>query len=110
MLSNARFRLAVLWLIAGSLMLVGVATRIINAFQYRILWGFDARYNWRYIRHLLHTWELPAPDAGWSTSHPPLFYYLSAAFSRALGPPDRDWNVIALRLMISAIGLVTRGA
>ena len=85
--------------------MIGIAIRIINAFQYRMLWGFDAKPNWRYIRSLRHTWELPAPDAGWSTYHPPFFFYLSAAFSRALGNPDRDWNVVALRLMISAIGL-----
>jgi 4-amino-4-deoxy-L-arabinose transferase-like glycosyltransferase len=54
-------------------------------------------------RTLHHSWELPAPDAFWASSYPPLFYYLCAAF---FDQADRDWIVIALRLTSSAIGLV----
>jgi 4-amino-4-deoxy-L-arabinose transferase-like glycosyltransferase len=103
---NTRLRRAVPWLIAAPLLGVGIAIRIINAFQFRMLWGFDAKPNWMYIKALRDSWELPAPDAFWASSHPPLFYYLCAAFSRVFDQADRDWIVIALRLISSAIGLV----
>lgn len=83
---------------------VAAGMRIHNAFQYTPLWGFDALYNWRYIQHLTRTWVLPAPDAAWSTAHPPLFYYAGALLVRAL-PGDQLRQVIALRLCIAAIGL-----
>jgi hypothetical protein len=86
---------------------VGVAIRVHNAFAYKMLWGFDALYNWRYIEYLTRTWALPAPDAGWATAHPPLFYYLCAAICREVGHPGRDFNVILLRLLSSAVGLAT---
>jgi len=95
------------WIIAALLLAVGVLMRIHNAFAFRILWGFDANFNWDYIESLTHTWVLPPPDAGWSTAHPPFYYYLSAAFCRAFQVPSVVFNVILLRLMSSVIGLVT---
>jgi hypothetical protein len=94
-------------LIAGlSLLALGVAMRVYNAFAYNMLWGFDARENWRYIKSLTRSWALPAPDADWSTAHPPLFYYLDAAILRAVEPSSRDLSVVLLRLVGSAEGLV----
>jgi hypothetical protein len=87
------------------LIVVGVAMRVNNAYRYNVLWGFDARYNWDYIVRLLYSWELPAPDAAWSTAHPPLFYYLSAALCRAFGPELQDGNIILVRLVSSLLGL-----
>ena len=52
---------------------VGVAIRINNPLFYPTLWGFDAAKNWNYVERLLTSWELPAPDALWAASHPPLF-------------------------------------
>lgn len=94
-------------LIAGLFLLaLGVAMRVYNAFEYNILWGFDAAGNWRYIERLTGSWALPAPDADWSTAHPPLFYYLDAAILRAFQPSRTDLSVILLRLVGSAEGLV----
>jgi len=90
------------------LVVVGVLVRANNAFQYPALWGFDARGNWQYVASLLSSWALPAPDSGWSTGHPPLFYYLSAAVGR-LFSGDRDSTVIAVRLANSFAGLATAG-
>jgi len=86
---------------------VGVAIRVNNAFAYKMLWGFDALYNWHYIAYLTHTWALPAPDAGWATAHPPFYYYLCAVICRWLDHPGRAFNVIVLRLLSSAVGLLT---
>ena len=108
-MSNARLRRLGAWIAAGSLLAAGIAIRVHNAFEYKILWGFDAKYNWRYIRRLLMSWELPAPDSDWATAHPPLFYYLSAAVCRVLDEPDRAVNVIGLRLLSSAVGLIAIG-
>ncbi len=94
------------WLVAAIALIVGVVMRINNAVHYKMLWGFDALYNWHYIERLTRSWQLPAPDADWSTAHPPLFYYVGAAVARLLGDWDRDSKVIVLRLGISAAGLV----
>ena len=90
------------------LVVVGVLVRANNAFQYPVLWGFDARGNWQYVESLLSSWALPAPDSGWSTGHPPLFYYLSACVGR-LSSGDRDVTVVAVRLVNSLAGLATAG-
>jgi hypothetical protein len=93
------------WIIAGLALALGVAIRVHNAFHYRMLWGFDALYNWGYIQRLMGSWELPPPDAAWSTAHPPFFYYVSAAICRGLDNPSRSLNVIVLRLLITVAGL-----
>jgi 4-amino-4-deoxy-L-arabinose transferase-like glycosyltransferase len=92
--------------VAFLLLTLGIAIRVYNAIEYDILWGFDARENWQYVALLTRSWALPAPDAGWSTAHPPFFYYSSASIVRLLPTQDRDLSVIALRLVSSAIGLV----
>ena len=68
------------------LLALGLGIRIYNAFHDPIGWGFDSEENWRYIARLMRSWSLPAPDADWSTAHPPFFYYLSALTARALHP------------------------
>ncbi len=93
-------------LVAAVALVVGVAMRINNAVQYEMLWGFDALYNWHYIERLTQSWQLPAPDAGWSTAHPPLFYYIGGAIARLLADWDRDSKVIVLRLAVSGAGLI----
>ena len=79
--------------------LLGLAavTRLINALGYKTRLGFDAVENVEYIERLMHSWALPAPDAAWATSHPPLFYYFFAALGRAfatLGQPEVLLKVI----------------
>ena len=98
-----------LWLLAAVAIAIGVLLRVHNAIHYRMVMGFDASPNWQYIKMLLDSWALPAPDAGWSTAHPPLFYYLSAAVTRAIGEPGRSSSVITLRLLSTAIGLIPIG-
>jgi len=91
----------------ATVLVVGVLMRIHNLLHYPVLWGFDAPENWAYIQHLLESWRLPAPDEGWATSHPPLFYYLAAGLVRLLGRPDPAVAVQAVRLIGSAAGLAT---
>lgn len=84
---------------------VGVLIRINNAVRYPPRWGLDAMFNERYIAGLLQTWALPAPDADWSTAHPPFFYYVSAALSRVLGIADSLDAIVPTRLLSAAAGL-----
>jgi len=93
------------WIIAAMGLAVGVALRLNNAVTYRLLFGFDAKHNWIYIRYLTRSWVLPAPDEGWSTAHPPFFYYLGAAICRLVDPPNDAAAVIFLRLVSSLLGL-----
>lgn len=83
--------------------------RVVNAFQYNYLWGFDAHFNWEYIQYLTTTWALPDPEALWSAAHPPLFYYVSAAILRAAGPPSAETGVVIIRLIGTLAALATVG-
>jgi hypothetical protein len=87
---------------------VAAAMRVNNALRYRTRMGFDAIENVEYVQHLLGSWQLPAPDAAWATSHPPFFYYASALLGRGLAlfgaAPALAWLV---PLASSAAGLAT---
>lgn len=61
-----------------------------NLVRYPVEMGFDAHGNWQYIASLIARWHLPAPGDGWSTAHPPLFYFLGAALGRLLGSAEMD--------------------
>jgi hypothetical protein len=87
------------------LFVVAAVVRLNNALRYPVGWGFDANENWEYMQGLLTSWSLPAPDAGWSTAHPPLFYYLAALISRLLGLPGKEVTFIVTRLVSSTVGL-----
>jgi hypothetical protein len=96
--------------LAAALALVAVAIRVHNALHYPPDQGFDASFNWQYIHRLTQSWTLPPPQAGWSTSDPPLFYYASAAVMRglmALGA--RDAAVYVLPLLSALEGLAVVG-
>jgi hypothetical protein len=93
------------WALLG----VAAAVRVSNALHYPMGWGFDETQNWRYVSALIEAWHLPAPDADWSTAHPPLFYWLAAALGRALGRPDPAVTFLAVRLAGSAAGLLVAG-
>ncbi len=96
------------WALAGLVLgALGVAIRVSNALVSPVGTGFDAAGNWRYIARLMQSWALPAPGDDWATSHPPLFYYLSAGLGRALGYPDPALTVLAIRLASTAVGLLT---
>lgn len=92
--------------ISAALALVAVAIRVHNALHYPPDWGFDASFSWQYIYSLTRDWSLPPPEAGWSTSDPPLFYYASAAVMRGLAALGaRDAVVYALPLLSALEGL-----
>jgi hypothetical protein len=67
---------------------IGAAQRIWNVLHYPVFMGFDAKGNWDYIEMLMRHWALPAPDAGWSTAHPPLFYAIAAGIGELYAQPD----------------------
>ena len=95
------------WILVGLVLGgVGIAIRIHNAFAYGINMGFDASFNWTYILGLMKSWALPAPEAGWSTAHPPFYYYASAVIGHALGRPSGAVQIAATRLFGSALGIV----
>ncbi len=98
-----------MFLLAGVALLVGIAMRIQNALEYTLLWGFDSYFNWQYIVYLTKTWTLPAPDALWSSAHPPFYYYFNTVIVRLLDNPNRAFNVITLRFVTTLAGLVTVG-
>jgi hypothetical protein len=89
--------------------IAGLAIRLNNALVYPIDMGYDALGNWAYIELLLDSWRLPAPDQGWSTAHPPLFYYMAALVSHAVsgvvGVMSKPSSVQAIRLVTAASGL-----
>lgn len=83
---------------------VALGLRVHNALTYPPEWGFDAAFSWQYIDALRKVWHLPAPDAGWSTADPPLYYALAAALMRiANAPPLVPWLNLLLGLGIAAL-------
>ena len=102
-----RFRLDRVAIAGLALAAVGVAMRVNNAVRYPPRWGFDAMFNERYVRRLMESWALPAPDADWSTAHPPLYYYLSAAVGRILDHGDSLMTIVPTRLVGTLAGLAT---
>lgn len=94
------------WSIVLALIAVSVWTRINNALRYPTGWGFDALGDWQYIERLLGSWTLPSPESGWSTAHPPLFYYASAALLRATDTLEMNEAFLLLRLWGAALGLL----
>ena len=95
-----------------ALALGGLAIRVHNALHYPPDWGFDATFNWRYIYRLSQDWQLPPLEAGWSTSDPPLFYFVSAVALRALtslGARDAAVFVVPLLSALAGLGIVALG-
>ena len=88
------------------LALVAGAMRANNASVYQLHWGFDAPWNWEYVEHLTHTWELPAPHEGWSYAQPPLFFYGSAVLARAMDGASKRDVTRAIRGVSSGVGLL----
>jgi hypothetical protein len=78
--------------------------RVHNALDYPLDKGFDAVANWEYVELLSEQW-LPAPDAGWSTAHPPLFYWLVEGARVAGGGAGKAGTVHAARVMNALLGL-----
>jgi 4-amino-4-deoxy-L-arabinose transferase-like glycosyltransferase len=94
----------------AALLALGAAQRVWNVLHYPVFMGFDAQGNWAYIELLLQKWALPAPDAGWSTAHPPLFYALGAGLGRLTGASDAESVGRPLALLSAAVGLAAIAA
>jgi hypothetical protein len=93
-------------LAAGGFALAAVAIRVWNAARYPADWGFDATFNWRYVYRLTREWTLPPLEAGWSTSDPPLYFYLAAAVTRGLAAIGaRDAAAVGVPLLSVLFGL-----
>jgi hypothetical protein len=93
----------------GAALFVGIAIRVSNVFQYPLDMGFDAQGNWSYVSGLLGSWALPKPDSGWSTAHPPLFYYMAGAIGRifgGLGEFEKASAIHAIRFVSMGFGLL----
>jgi hypothetical protein len=89
------------FLAVAALLALGAVQRVWNVLHYPVFMGFDAKGNWHYIQLLMQRFELPAPDAGWSTAHPPLFYAISAALG-ALQDAPTETSVGQPTVLISA--------
>jgi hypothetical protein len=93
------------WVVAmAALGLLALAIRVHNAIDYPLDKGFDAVANWEYVELLSEQW-LPAPDAGWSTAHPPLFYWLVEGARVALGGGEKAGAIHAARAINGVLGL-----
>jgi hypothetical protein len=84
---------------------LAILVRVNNAGRYPEFYGFDAEGNWQYVQHLAESWTLPDPEAGWSTSKPPFFYYLAAILLRLLKLLGLEHGVLAVRLASAGCGL-----
>jgi len=94
----------------AALLAVAAAQRVWNVLHYPVFMGFDAPGNWQYIQLLMERWALPAPDAGWSTAHPPLFYAIGALLGALQASPDEDSVGRPLVLLCAALGLAAVAA
>ncbi len=99
------------WTAAGwGLLAMAVLLRVWNGVHYPTRLGFDSVENVEYVTMLMRSWSLPAPDAAWATSHPPLYYYVSAGIGRALlALGERDWILPGLQLFSGGVGLGIAG-
>lgn len=59
--------------------------RINNNFRFAPACGYDAAGHVSYIYQLKAGWGTPRADEGWSTFHPPLYYFIMANFWKHLG-------------------------
>ena len=91
--------------VAMALLLVAVAMRIWNAGAYPTGFGYDEIQHWRYQERLQTSWALPAPDADWSTAHPPLYHYAAAVLIRTLGQPSATVAMFPIRVAGAAAGV-----
>jgi hypothetical protein len=98
------------WTVVGALIAVGALQRTWNALHYPALMGFDATGNWEYIELLLENFALPAPDAGWSTAHPPFFYAIAAGLGSLQDHPSVASVARSAALVSSAVGLLAVAA
>lgn len=97
-------------LVVAGVLALGAVQRVWNVLHYPVFMGFDAQGNWQYIQMLVQRWALPAPDAGWSTAHPPLFYALGALVGRLQASPSPDSVGQPLVLLCAAFGLAAVAA
>ncbi|MFQ5458411.1 MAG: hypothetical protein ACE5FC_08185 [Myxococcota bacterium] len=89
----------------GALLLVAGAQYAWNVFSIPPLTGYDAPGHAGYIHALMQEGRLPHPFSGWSTFHPPLYYFLASLLWRALAPAGAFWVMAGLRGIGALAGL-----
>lgn len=75
--------------------------------------GYDADGHIDYITYMLEHWKVPASADGWEFYHPPLYYALSAIWSRtltflhmSLGDIARDVQILSFVLSLITFGVI----
>ena len=75
-----------IYLIIGLLcFLIAAAIRINNNFTFAPAYGYDASGHLSYIYQLKEGWGIPLANEGWSTFHPPLYYFIAATLWNLMG-------------------------
>ena len=65
--------------------LAAALIRLNNNFKFIPAGGYDAGGHLSYIYQMKSGWGIPLANEGWSTFHPPLYYFLMANIWKALG-------------------------
>lgn len=93
--------------LATAIVLVHVALAGWNAAHYPLARGLDAEAHLAYARIIATSHELPPPNAGFQTYHPPLYHAL-AAVGIALTGTDRAAAWISTACGVAMITLIAR--
>jgi len=80
--------------------------RINNNFRFAPACGYDANGHLSYIYQIKAGWGAPLANEGWSTFHPPLYYYTMSWLWKFLGPKVPSWPMhILFRLFSTVLNL-----
>lgn len=100
-----RYRLFAFLAIAAA-----VAARLVNAWRYPVLGGYDAFSHFAYVDLLAETWRVPLAYQGWSYFHPPLYYAWMALPWSLLGGLDPASRLRIGTAVVAALGCVHAAA
>jgi 4-amino-4-deoxy-L-arabinose transferase-like glycosyltransferase len=95
-------RSRVFLLIALLCFLSATFIRVNNNFKFIPAGGYDASGHLSYIYQMKSGWSIPLANEGWSTFHPPLYYFLMAGIWKALGGKS-PWPVHIILRMVSTL-------
>lgn len=95
---------------SAGMLVIGIVLRLLYVFATP---SWSHSYDWlghrEYITHMLHTWSIPAAQAGWETFQPPLYYFLCAGMLRLeslLFGVQYLEHLQALSLVLSVVTLI----
>lgn len=86
----------------GLLFFIAACIRINNNFRFAPACGYDADGHLSYIYQLKAGWGTPRANEGWSTFHPPLYYFVMAGLWKQLGQKF-TWPVHTLFRLFSMV-------